>query len=80
MTDEEMMKDFENFLQEKNIYFKPNPNHYPIIDKWNSKYGFMPNRKLIFDKIEELIDERINDIFEETLFNKMVTLEDVLLR
>ena len=80
MTDEEMMKDFENFLQEKNIYFKPNPNHYPIIDKWNSKYEFMPNRKLIFDKIEELIDERINDIFEETLFNKIVTLEDVLLR
>lgn len=80
MTDEEMMKDFENFLQEKNIYFKPNPNHYPIIDKWNYKYGFIPKQKLIFDKIEELIDERINDIFEETLFNKMVTLEDVLLR
>lgn len=80
MTDEEMMKDFENFLQENIIYFKINPNHYPIIDKWNYKYGFMTNRKIIFDKIEELIDERIYDIFRETLLDKMVTLEDVLLR
>lgn len=76
MTDEEMMKDFENFLQEKNIYFKPNPNHYPIIDKWNYKHGYMSNRFLIFDKIEELIEERLDDILKEH-FDKMLTLEEL---
>ena len=39
MTDKEMVKEFNNFLKEKNISFKPNPNHYPIIDKWNLKAG-----------------------------------------
>ena len=67
MTDEEMMKDFENFLQENHIHFKSNPNHYPIIDKWNYKNGYASNRYLIFNKIEELIDKRIDDIIKENI-------------
>ena len=71
MTDEEMMKDFEIFLQENNIFFKPNPNHYPIIDKWNCKYKYYPNKKIIFNKLEELMDyyveNSLNIIFYDTL-------------
>ena len=75
MTDEEMKKDFEDFLQEHNIHYKPNPNKYPIIDKWNYKYKVVPNRQLIYNKIEELIDKRIKSLFQEE-FKKILHIEE----
>lgn len=51
---------------------KPNPNHYPIIDKWNYKYVYAPNRDKVFKKLEEMIDmtlspilEKLNDVKED---------------
>ena len=40
----------------KNI--KPNPNHFPIIDKWNYKYVFAPNKSEIFLLLWHLCNER----------------------
>lgn len=40
MNETEIQKEFQNFLKENNINYKPNPNKYPIIDKWNYKYQF----------------------------------------
>ena len=61
MTNEEMTKEFNNFLEEKNISFKPNPNHYPIINKWNLKYQYNPHKIEIFNMIEKLLDRRFKN-------------------
>ena len=65
MNETETQKEFQVFLKENNINFKLNPNKYPIIDKWNYKYKYMPNRRIIYEKIEELINKQINSLFKE---------------
>ena len=44
---------------------KPNPNHYPIIDKWNYKYVYAPNRDNVFKILEEIIDMTLSPILEK---------------
>ena len=44
---------------------KPNPNHYPIIDKWNYKYVYAPNRDNVFKILEEMIDMTLSPILEK---------------
>ncbi len=45
---------------------KPNPNHFPIIDKWNTKI-FQRNKFGLFDYINTLVDKmveaKISEIF-----------------
>ena len=43
----------QHFTQYK---FKPNPNHFIIIDKWNNR-AFKTHQHEIFDYISECIDE-----------------------
>lgn len=68
---EQIEKEYKDFLEAHNIFFKPNPNHYPIIDKWNCKYKYYPNKEIIFNKLEELMDyyakNSLNIIFYDTL-------------
>ena len=60
---------YEKIYQEtKNIMgknLKPNPNHYPIIDKWNYKYVYAPNRDNVFKILEEIIDMTLSPILEK---------------
>lgn len=70
----EMQKEFQDFLKENNINYKPNPNKYPIIDKWNYKYQYKPNQRIIYEKIEELIDKHIDSVFQEAM-NRMFNME-----
>jgi len=51
MTEQELKKELKTIT--KNL--KPNPNNFRIINKWNYKYIFKPNRKKIYDLIEEYI-------------------------
>lgn len=51
MTEQELKKELETIT--KNL--KPNPNNFIIINKWNYKYVFKPNRKKIYDLIEEYV-------------------------
>lgn len=44
---------------------KPNPNHYPIIDKWNYKYVYAPNRDNVFKILEEMINITLSPILEK---------------
>lgn len=41
---------------------KPNPNHYPIVDKWNQKYVWNPNKYMIFSFLRSVIDERMQEV------------------
>ena len=67
MDNIEIQKEFQDFLKENNINYKPNPNKYPIIDKWNYKYQYRPHREIIFKKLEELIDKQIYNLFQEEI-------------
>lgn len=56
---------YEKIYQEtKNIMgknLKSNPNHYPVIDKWNYKYVYAPNR----DDVFKILEKMINPILEK---------------
>ena len=47
------LNDLTDELKEKE---KPNPNNYPIIDKWNYKYVFKPNMNRIFECVERIFN------------------------
>ena len=47
---------------------KPNPNHYPIIDKWNSRLIGKYSVKIfnvLNDEIYSIINEQLDDMFDE---------------
>lgn len=73
MTEQKLKKELETIT--KNL--KPNPNNFRIIDKWNYKYVFKPNRKKIYNLIEEYIsspENMINSI--ERIFENFVDIKD----
>ena len=45
--------------------FKSNPNHYPIIDKWNYKYVYKPNKFDIFDICMDAMENCLGELVEE---------------
>ena len=59
-TQEEIIASYKQKLQNTVLKrLKPNPDHYPIVNKWNYKYVVRPNLYEIFDIIEEAMDEII---------------------
>lgn len=56
---------------------KPNPNHYPIVDKWNQKYVWNPNKYLIFVFIEKAIDEEIRKAIDDGVFEKFCDIKQI---
>lgn len=56
---EEVAITYLKALKEKT---KPNPNHYPIVDKWNQKYVWKPNKYMIFSFMTSVIDERMQEV------------------
>lgn len=77
MTEQELKKELK--IITKNL--KPNPNNFKIIDRWNYKYVFKPNRKKIYDLIEEYIFQSptpkdIIDSIEKT-FENFADIKDI---
>lgn len=57
---------------------KSNPNNYPIIDKWNYKYIYLPNRFKLFEEIEEEIDKAIFSSFvKEEFYKRFATIKEI---
>ena len=56
---------------------KPNPNNFIIIEKWNYKKIFLPNRNKIFLLISEYIDNNIPTIIEE-MINNFANVNDLI--
>lgn len=57
---------------------KPNPNNYPIIDKWNYKYVYFPNRFKLFEEIEKEIDKAIFNLFaKEEFYKRLITIKEI---
>ncbi len=56
---------------------KPNPNHYLIVDKWNYKYVWNPNKYLIFAFLEKVIDEEIRKAIDDGVFEKFCDIKQI---
>ena len=57
---------------------KPNPNHYPIIDKWNQKYVWNPNKYMIFSFLRRVIDERMQEVINNgELFEQFCDIKQI---
>lgn len=52
-------------IEEINSKQKPNPNNYPIVDKWNYKYVIKPNMNKIYKECKEVLDTELPKIYEE---------------
>lgn len=74
MTEQELKKELKTIT--KNL--KPNPNNFIIVKKWNYKYVFKPNRKKIYNLIEEYIQspENIINSIERT-FENFIDIKDI---
>ena len=76
---EEITITYLKTLKEK---IKPNPNRYPIVDKWNQKYVWNPNKHMIFSFLRNVIDERMQEVinngelFEQFCDVKQIPLGD----
>ena len=55
---------------------KPNPNNFIIVDKWNYRYIFKPNRMKIYSLIEEYV---FKSYCEETekIFKNFTNIKDI---
>ena len=74
---EKYKKQLQEFKTQLRI--KPNPNNYPIVDKWNHK-ALRPHLKEIFDMMERAVDEYIGLMNPEediTYFKYMATIDDL---
>ena len=57
---------------------KPNPNHYPIVDKWNQKYVWNPNNYMIFNFLISAIDERMQEVISNgELFEQFCDVKQI---
>ena len=73
-TAEEIQQHFEQY---KNIIkFKPNPNHFIIVDKWNRR-AFKPYEYEIFDYISECIDEMIIEACHKATFPIFPSIDEI---
>lgn len=66
-SNEKIYQETKQSTQDIMDKIKPNPNNYPIIDKWNYKYVYAPNRDNVFKILEEMIDMTLSPILEKWL-------------
>ena len=72
---EEIAITYLKALKEKT---KPNPNHYPIVDKWNQKYIWIPNKYMIFSFLRSIIDERMQEVISNgELFEQFCVVKQI---
>ena len=75
-SQEEILADYRQRLQDLiGRKPKPNPNHYPIINKWNYKYIYRPHRQEIFETLEKAADELLEPVMEDTIKKHLSLLD-----
>lgn len=56
---------------------KPNPNHYPIVDKWNYKYVYLPYRIELFESIVDYIYKKTMEGVNDEWFGKFCDVKQI---
>ena len=58
-----------NLCQKIKSELKSNPNHWPIVDKWNYKFVYNKYKFQLFQTIEEEIEKEIPKYVDFTIKN-----------
>lgn len=56
---------------------KPNPNNWPIINKWNTKYIYNPSGRDLFTLLEHVMDTEMKIEIGES-FDDMVKVKEII--
>lgn len=56
---------------------KSNPNHYPIVDKWNYKYVYLPHRIKLFESIVDYIYKKTMEGMNDEWFGKFCDVKQI---
>ena len=83
MTTEELFANYEHKIKALQTKYhweriKPNPNHWPIINKWNMKYIYNPSRHDLYDVLSEAIEEGLKYSYQKDIFRHFCNVEDVV--
>ncbi len=70
MTIDETIKELEKISRK----LKPNPNNYPIVNKWNYKKVYLPNLQKIFELVYDCIDSQVANV---SMFENFANVKDI---
>lgn len=72
MTQETLLKELKEITKKK----KPNPNNFPIVDKWNYKYIYLSNKEKIFNLILKYFENKYKKGYSTKLIDSFVNIKD----
>lgn len=72
MNQEVLLKELKEITKKK----KPNPNKFPIVDKWNYKYIYLPNKEKIFNLILKYFENKYKKEYSTKLIDSFVNIKD----
>ena len=72
MNQENLLKELKEITKKK----KPNPNNFPIVDKWNYKYIYLSNKERIFNLILKYFENKYKKEYSTKLIDSFVDIID----
>ena len=72
MNQETLLKELKEITKKK----KPNPNNFPIVDKWNYKYIYLSNKERIFNLILKYFENKYKKEYSTKLIDSFVDIKD----
>lgn len=70
------IRNIKQEFQEITNKLKPNPNNFPIVDKWNYYKVFLPNRNKLFALISDYLENQI-PLEVDTMISQFVDIKDI---
>lgn len=72
MNKEILLKELKEITKKK----KPNPNNFPIVNKWNYKYVYLPSKEKIFNLILKYFEYNYQKEYFTKLFDNFADVKD----
>ena len=69
MNQEVLLRELKEITKKK----KPNPNNFPIVDKWNYRYIYKPNKEKMFNLFLKYFEDKYQKEYFTKLFDNFVT-------
>ena len=69
LTKTNEFQDFMELSNEMECKRKPNPNNYPIVDKWNYKYVYLPYQSRLYRTVEAVFNVGFPAAYEAEIEN-----------
>lgn len=72
MNQEVLLRELKEITKKK----KPNPNNFPIVDKWNYKYIYKPNKEKMFNLFLKYFEDKYQKVYLTKFFDNFVDIKD----